>query len=68
MQPGSDPSRSAGPTGRTVADLRRTVRHVDQIYVLRDGRIVEKGTHGQLVVTGGLYRELFALQASGYPE
>ncbi|MEV1289094.1 ABC transporter ATP-binding protein [Micromonospora sp. NPDC049679] len=42
------------------------VRHADRIYVMRGGRLVEEGDHGQLIVHGGLYRELFDLQASGY--
>lgn len=42
------------------------VRHADRIYVLHQGRIVQHGTHAQLVEAGGLYQELFHLQASGY--
>ncbi|GIF53514.1 ATP-binding cassette subfamily B protein/ATP-binding cassette subfamily C protein [Asanoa ferruginea] len=42
------------------------VRHADQIYVLHHGRIVQHGTHDDLVGAGGLYQELFHLQASGY--
>ncbi|MEE6257344.1 ABC transporter ATP-binding protein [Plantactinospora sonchi] len=42
------------------------VRHADRIYVLRDGRLIEEGNHDQLMVAGGLYHELFELQASGY--
>jgi ATP-binding cassette subfamily B protein len=42
------------------------VRHADQIYVLHHGRIVQHGTHDELVAAGGLYQELFHLQASGY--
>lgn len=42
------------------------VRHADRIYVLRDGRLVEEGDHDALMAAGGLYRELFELQASGY--
>ncbi|WP_369936801.1 ABC transporter ATP-binding protein [Plantactinospora sp. BB1] len=44
------------------------VRHADRIYVMRDGRLIEQGDHDQLVEAGGLYRELFDLQASGYTE
>jgi ATP-binding cassette subfamily B protein len=39
-----------------------TVRHADQIIVLRDGRIVEHGTHDQLLAQGGYYEELYQKQ------
>ncbi|WP_432958690.1 ABC transporter ATP-binding protein [Micromonospora haikouensis] len=42
------------------------VRHADQIFVLERGRLVQQGTHDELVAADGLYRELFHLQASGY--
>jgi ATP-binding cassette subfamily B protein/ATP-binding cassette subfamily C protein len=42
------------------------VRHVDRIYLLAGGRVVEEGTHDELVAAGGRYAELFALQAAGY--
>jgi ABC-type multidrug transport system fused ATPase/permease subunit len=43
-----------------------TVRMADRIVVLSGGKIVEHGTHEELLVTGGLYAELFNLQAAGY--
>jgi ATP-binding cassette subfamily B protein len=43
-----------------------TVRMADRILVLRDGALVEQGTHDALVAAGGLYAELFKLQAAGY--
>jgi ATP-binding cassette subfamily B protein len=43
-----------------------TVRMVDRIVVLLHGTIVEAGTHDELVAAGGLYAELFAMQAAGY--
>jgi ATP-binding cassette, subfamily B, bacterial len=43
-----------------------TVRMADQIAVLERGRVVELGTHAQLVEQGGQYAQLFALQARGY--
>jgi ATP-binding cassette subfamily B protein len=43
-----------------------TVRMADRILVLRDGELVEQGTHDELVTHGGLYAELFSLQAAGY--
>ncbi len=43
-----------------------TVRMADQIVVLEEGRIVERGTHAELVRLGGRYAKLFELQARGY--
>jgi ATP-binding cassette subfamily B protein len=43
-----------------------TVRMADQIVVLDQGRIIERGTHAQLVEQGGHYAQLFTLQARGY--
>ncbi|GAA1039254.1 ABC transporter ATP-binding protein [Virgisporangium ochraceum] len=42
------------------------VRHADHIYVLHEGRVVQHGDHDSLMAEGGLYKELFELQASGY--
>ena len=43
-----------------------TVRMADRILVLLGGELVDQGTHEDLVARGGLYAELFGLQAAGY--
>ncbi|NNF60816.1 MAG: ABC transporter ATP-binding protein [Gammaproteobacteria bacterium] len=43
-----------------------TVRMADQIMVIEDGRIVESGSHDELMQTDGRYARLFELQARGY--
>lgn len=55
----------AGRTSLLVAHRLGTVRAADRIVVLRDGEIVEHGTHDDLMAGGG-YAELFDLQAKDY--
>lgn len=43
-----------------------TVRAADQILVIDDGRIIERGTHASLLAEDGRYAQLFRLQAAGY--
>ncbi len=43
-----------------------TVRMTDRVLVLKNGTIAEQGPHEQLVKTGGLYAEMFELQAANY--
>lgn len=43
-----------------------TVRMADRILVLENGRVLEEGSHEELIALGGRYAELFGLQAEGY--
>ena len=47
-----------------IAHRLSTVRHADQILVVDDGTVVERGTHAELVASGGLYSELYNTQFS----
>ncbi len=53
----------AGRTTVVIAHRLSTVRRADQIVALEDGRVVERGTHAELLAAGGLYRRLHDLQA-----
>ncbi|HEY8193251.1 MAG TPA: ABC transporter ATP-binding protein [Gaiellaceae bacterium] len=55
--------------GRSVVLISHrfsSVRSADRIYVLHQGRVVEEGSHAELMERDGLYAELFTLQARAY--
>jgi ATP-binding cassette subfamily B protein len=56
----------AGRTAVLISHRFSTVRMADRIIVLDGGRVVEEGTHEELVAKAGLYGELFGMQAAGY--
>jgi ATP-binding cassette, subfamily B, bacterial len=56
----------AGRMAILISHRFSTVRMADRIIVLRHGKVEEQGSHEQLLANGGLYEELFAMQAKGY--
>jgi ATP-binding cassette subfamily B protein len=52
----------AGRTSLVIAHRLSTIREADQILVIDEGRIVERGHHDELLVAGGLYAELYRTQ------
>jgi ATP-binding cassette subfamily B protein len=51
----------AGRTTVVIAHRLSTIRDADRILVFQEGRIVEEGRHGDLVLQGGVYSRLSAL-------
>ena len=52
----------AGRTSFVVAHRLSTIRNADCILVMRDGEIIERGTHDELLAAGGFYAELYRSQ------
>jgi ATP-binding cassette subfamily B protein len=59
---------AAGRTTLTIAHRLSTIRNADLILVLNHGRLVERGTHEDLLEHGGLYQRLYVTQAGGAQE
>jgi ATP-binding cassette subfamily B protein len=57
---------TAGKIALLISHRFSTVRMADRIAVIHDGRLAEIGSHDELVRHGGIYAQLFALQAEGY--
>ena len=56
----------AGRMAVVISHRFSTVRMADRIVVLGDGRVIEEGSHEELLAREGLYAELFEMQAAGY--
>ena len=52
-------------TAVVIAHRLSTITHADQILVIDQGEIVERGTHEELLTRNGLYKSLFDLQSAG---
>ena len=63
IQKGMDESMK-GRTSFVIAHRLSTIRNADLILVMRDGDIVEQGTHEELMAKGGFYREIYQAQFS----
>jgi ATP-binding cassette, subfamily B, bacterial len=57
---------AAGATTMLIAHRFSTVRMADRIIVMKQGKIIEDGTHEALMAVDGTYAHLFRLQAAGY--
>ena len=54
----------AGRTSLVIAHRLSTVRHADQILVISKGKLIEQGTHDELLAANGTYRFLAETQLS----
>lgn len=59
-------AHSDGRTVLLITHRLASVRYADRIYVLDHGKLIEQGDHAELMALGGLYAELYGLQAAAY--
>jgi ATP-binding cassette subfamily B protein len=58
----------SGRTSFVIAHRVSTIRHADQVLAVRDGQIVERGTHAELLAARGYYYELYMTQFRREPD
>jgi len=57
-----------GRTSFVIAHRLSTIRNADQVLVIRDGEVIERGTHDELMAQDGFYRHLYVSQFKGHVE
>ena len=57
-----------GRTALVIAHRLATIRHADRIVVLQQGRIIEDGSHAQLMRRGGLYARLYRMNYASFDD